>query len=449
MNLVIVGTGYVGLVSGLGFAKLGHQVACVDTDAGRIARLDLGEAPFYEPGLKERLDEMQQAGRVVFTTSLSTVLPNADIVMIAVGTPARPTGEADVGAVFSVADEIGSLLAHEVLLVVKSTVPVGTNRQVLAHVRAAMAQAGRADKAELVTIASVPEFLAEGRALADFDRPTRLVIGTDTEADRLLLDRLHEGVEAPRVFLSVESAELAKYAANALLATKISFINEIANVAERVGADVRDVVRSMSLDPRIGPHFLQPGVGYGGSCFPKDVAGLYQMAGASGYDFKLLSAVIEVNNRQRERFVKRLEEALGGLQKRAVAVWGLAFKGNTDDVRESAAIDIVQRLFARGADVTVYDPQAMDPARRHLSDRVQYAATAVDAAAGAEALLVLADWIEFRAVSWSTLKGVMLEPRVFDGRNWLADLDLPSFGFEYHGVGFSSGLPAGRQAPRA
>src|SRR3989338_5110425 len=271
MNIVIIGTGYVGLVTGLGFAKLGHQVACVDIDSAKISRLDMGEPPFFEAGLKELLMAMQEVGKIVFTTDLSPVLGSADIVMIAVWTPAQATGDVNLSSVFWAAETIGRWLNHEVLIVVKSTVPVGTNRLVLERVRNAMIQAGRGDKKDLVTVASVPEFLAEGRALEDFFHPARIVIGADDEVDRQMLDRLHDGIVAPRVFMSIESAELAKYAANAFLATKISFINEIANLAERVGADVRDIVKSIGLDPRIGPHFLRPGIGYGGSCFPKDV----------------------------------------------------------------------------------------------------------------------------------------------------------------------------------
>ena len=436
MNIVIIGTGYVGLVTGLGFAKLGHQVACVDIDSAKISRLDMGEPPFFEAGLKELLMAMQEVGKIVFTTDLSPVLGSADIVMIAVWTPAQATGDVNLSSVFGAAETIGRWLNHEVLIVVKSTVPVGTNRLVLERVRNAMVQAGRGDKKDLVTVASVPEFLAEGRALEDFFHPARIVIGADDEVDRQMLDRLHDGIVAPRVFMSIESAELAKYAANAFLATKISFINEIANLAERVGADVRDIVKSIGLDPRIGPHFLRPGIGYGGSCFPKDVSGLHQLAGNKGYHFKLLSSVIEVNNRQRELFMKRVEESLGVVKGRAIAVWGLAFKGETDDVRESAAIDIVERLFAKGAEVAVFDPQAMGTARKLLSDRITFAPTAIDAASGAEALLVLTDWPEFRDVSFETLRSVMLEPVIFDGRNLLADKRLDRLGFSYHGVGF-------------
>jgi len=435
MNIVVIGTGYVGLVSGLGYAKLGHRVVCVDRDAGKIGRLDLGEPPFFELGLYELLQEMQAAGRVVFTTDLAGVIGGAEAIMIAVGTPAKVSGEADLSAVFSVAEEIGKNLEHEAIVVIKSTVPVGTNRKVLSIVRENMKAAGRNDLAELVSVASVPEFLAEGTALRDFMKPSRVVIGTDDSVTANVLERLHEGIVAPRILTSIENAELCKYAANAFLATKISFINEIANLADRVGADVVEVVRSIGLDPRIGPHFLRPGVGYGGSCFPKDVSALQQIANHNGYDFKLLSAVIEVNNRQRELFVRRVEEVLGNLKGRTLAVWGLSYKGGTDDIRESAAIDIVQRLFARGAEIVAYDPMAAEPAKKVLPDQITFTSTAVGAVEGAGALLVLTDWPEFREVSLETVRDKMLLPNIFDGRNLLVDLHLKDLGFNYYGVG--------------
>ena len=438
MNLVMIGTGYVGLTTGVGFASLGHHVACVDIDAHKIARLDLGEVPFYEPGVQDALKQVQAKGRILFTTDLREVIGNADIVMLAVGTPPKSTGEADLTALFAVADQVGALLDHEAVIVVKSTVPVGTNKNVLARVRAAMIVAGRGELATLVNIVSVPEFLREGTAMRDFMESDRLVIGADDGIAAQTVDKLHEGIKAPRVITSIESAELIKYAANAFLATKISFINEIANLAERVGADVRDVAQAIGLDPRIGPHFLRAGIGYGGSCFPKDVSALEQLSGSNGYTFKLLSSVIEVNARQRDLFFKKLVEGMSGVKGRRIAVWGLAFKPDTDDVRESAAIDVVQRLIAHGAEVVAYDPKAIENAKKILADSVLFAPTAVDAAMGAEALVVLTEWPEFRDISFSILKDFMVEPRIFDGRNHLADLHLADLGFIYRGVGLGS-----------
>ena len=431
----MIGTGYVGLTTGLAYAKLGHHVACVDQDASKIARLDLGETPFYEPGLPELLEDMQTQGRVMFTTDLSAVIGGAEVVMIAVGTPSTSTGEADLSAVYQAAGQIGNLLDHEAVIVVKSTVPVGTNRHVLTIIKEALKKVGRTDLADLITIASVPEFLREGSAIADFLSPDRIVIGSEDDTARTTVDRLHMGINAPRVFTTLESAELIKYAANAFLATKISFINEMAQLAERTGANVVEIARGIGLDRRIGPHFLQAGIGYGGSCFPKDVSALYQLSGTKGYHFKLLSSAIEVNNRQRDLFFGKLESVMGDLRGRKIAVWGLAFKNNTDDVRASAAIDMIERLIGKGVEVVAYDPQAMESARKVLPPIVQYAPTALDAAQGAEAILVLTEWPIFRQVSFSTLLDGMIEPRIFDGRNLFTDLHLAQKGFEYYGIG--------------
>ncbi|HLD17482.1 MAG TPA: UDP-glucose/GDP-mannose dehydrogenase family protein [Patescibacteria group bacterium] len=435
MKTVIVGTGYVGLVSGLGYASIGHRVTCVDTNAARIGKLQLGEAPFYEFGLSQLLQDRQQEDRIRFTTELKDALAETDVILLAVGTPAAPTGEADLRSLFMAADQIGAYLDHEALVVVKSTVPVGTCQKVLERVRAAMEASQHTDAAETIQIASAPEFLSEGKAIEGFFHPARLVFGTDDPVARATLEHLHEGIPGPRVWTTLESSELIKYTANAFLATKIAFINEIANVCERVGADVRVVAKALGLDPRIGPAFLQAGVGYGGSCFPKDVSALYQIAGSNGYEFKVLSAVIEANNRQRDLFFKKAETVLGGWKGRAVAVWGLAFKGGTDDVRESIAIDLIQRMDARGAEVTVYDPLAMENARPFFSDRVTFAPTAVDAVSGAEILFVLTDCPEFREVSFEAVRENMLSPVIFDGRNYLCHLPLSSHGFAYYGVG--------------
>lgn len=438
MKLVIIGTGYVGLTTGVGFASLGHQVVCVDIDATKIASLDLGQVPFYEPGVQESLVQLQAEGKILFTTDLKNVITGADVIMLAVGTPPKQTGEADLSAIYAVADQIGSLLDHEVVIVVKSTVPVGTNRQILNRIRESMKLAGKEDLASLVQIVSVPEFLREGTALEDFLNGHRIVIGADDGIAAQTVDQLHEGIQAPRVITSIESAELIKYAANAFLATKISFINEMANLADRVGADIRDIAQGIGMDPRIGPHFLRAGVGYGGSCFPKDISALEQLSGSHGYVFKLLSSVIEVNVRQRDIFFKQIIESMNGVKGRRIAIWGLAFKPETDDIRESAAIDITQRLYAQGADIVAYDPKAAENARKILPDAIEFAPTAIDAAMGSEALIVLTEWPEFRDVSFSALKRKMIEPRIFDGRNHLADMPLSQMGFRYQGVGLGS-----------
>lgn len=438
MNIVIIGAGYVGLTTGLGFTKLGHRVACVDIDADKIAKLDLGEIPFYEVGLQELLVESQESGAIVFTTNLSSVVSEAQVIIFAVGTPATSTGEANLSFLFNAAEQVGHLLDHEALMVVKSTVPVGTNRQVLTKIREGLNEVGRTDLSSLIQIVSIPEFLREGTALHDFLAPDRIVVGADDPIVFSLVEDLHRGLKTVWVKTTIESAELTKYAANAMLATKIAFINEIANIAERTGADVRDVARGIGLDSRIGPHFLRAGIGYGGSCFPKDVSALHHIAGANGYDFKLLASVIETNNRQRDFFMKKIQDVLSPLKGRKIGVWGLAFKPETDDVRESAAIDLVQRLYAHGAEVVVYDPKATETAARVLPEGIAFAPTPIDAADGADALVVLTEWSEFREVSFSTLKSRMLDPLIFDGRNCLADLGLEKFGFRYIGVGLCS-----------
>ncbi len=435
MNIVIIGTGYVGLTSGIGYAKLGNRVACVDIDAEKIAKLDLGHVPFYEIGMTEALHQEQELGSIVFTTDLSAVLGEAEVILLAVGTPSTSTGEANLSFLFQAAKEIGKYLDHEVVIVTKSTVPVGTNRRVLATIQESMNVSGRSDLTSLIQIASVPEFLREGSALKDFMEPERIVVGAEDEVVFAVVEAMHYGIKTTWVKTSIETAELTKYAANAMLATKISFINEIANIAERTGANVRDIAYAIGLDSRIGPHFLQAGIGYGGSCFPKDVSALHQIAGANGYDFKLLAAVIEVNNRQRDLFVKKIQEVLGNLKGRRLAVWGLAFKSGTDDVRESASLEIVRRLYALGADLCAFDPKAEVSARRMLPEGISFASTAIDAAEGADALVVLTEWPEFRDVSFPTLKARMIDPIIFDGRNHLADLSLSKFGFRYYGVG--------------
>lgn len=431
----MIGTGYVGLTTGLGFAGLGHRVACVDIDTAKIAKLDRGEPTFYEPDLVEQLRHLQDQGQIVFTTELESVIGNADVLVLAVDTPPAINGSADLSSVRAVASEIGRTLDHEVLIMTKSTVPVGTNRLILEMIKEQLVQDGKTDLAGLIHIASVPEFLREGNALADFLSPDRIIIGADDEVVFATVEQMHAGIKSVFVRTTIESAELIKVCSNAFLATKISFINEIANIAEGTGADVREIARGIGLDKRIGPLFLRAGIGFGGSCFPKDVSALKSYAGVHGYEFKLLQAVIEVNNRQRELFLKKICTRLRFIKGRKLAVWGLSFKENTDDIRDSAAIEIVQRLVGLGAEVSVYDPKAMENAKRILPDCVSYHQTAIDAAVGAEALVVLTQWPEFRTVSFETLNSTMLDSIIFDGRNLLADLDLPSLGFTYIGVG--------------
>jgi len=435
MNIVIIGTGYVGLTSALGYTKLGHTVFCVDVLPEKIAELNAGRVPFFEEGLEDALREAMEKNTITFTTDLDAALPSAELVMFAVGTPPTETGEANLSYLFQAAEQVGELLDHEALLVIKSTVPVGTNKRVREIVRTAMKQKDDAQLAESIHIVSLPEFLREGTAFRDFLFPERIVVGADDSASSARIEKLHHGIETTWVRVSLETAELTKYAANAMLATKISFINEIANIAERVGADVKDIAHAIGLDSRIGPHFLNAGIGYGGSCFPKDVSALQQIAGSHGYDFKLLSAVIEVNNHQRDLFFEKIQAQLQGLKEKRLAVWGLAFKPGTDDIRMSASIDLVQRLSEAGAEVIVFDPQAMDASKKVLPDRVQFADTALAAAEGADALILLTEWPEFLQVDFGELKKMLKHPIIFDGRNFFPRQQIESHGFTYVGVG--------------
>lgn len=408
MKIVVVGTGYVGLAC-VGFVSLGHEVVGVDTDAGKIERIKAGEMPINEPGLADLVVKGMRDGKLSFTSDLASALKQADICFICVGTPALPDGRADLQYVEAAVASVNAQKDPSTIVVVKSTVPVGTCKR--------------------LHTASNPEFLREGSAMKDFLHPDRIVIGADDDASREMLSKLYAPLDCPKLVMTTASSELTKYAANGLLATKISFINEIANICDATGADVRDVAKAIGLDPRIGPHFLNAGLGYGGSCFPKDTRALHQIAGSHDHDFKLLEAVIEANNHQRARFV----EKIGSVQGLKVAVWGLAFKAGTDDVRESAAIDIVEQLLAQGATIAVFDPAAMETARTKLGDRVRYASSAIDALAGVDALVVLTEWPEFKETA--ARSDVTLPKKIFDGRNLLADMDYASRGISYVGVG--------------
>ena len=441
MDVTIIGTGYVGLVTGVCLASLGNKVVCFDIDRDKISKLKEGRVPFFEPGLQDLVKEGMAKGNLRFTVELSDALQDASFVFLCVGTPPTEIGSADLSFIEEAVRQIGLTLDHDIYLVTKSTVPVGTNRRLLSLVSEALEEVGRDPRQIHVTMLSNPEFLREGSAVDDFMKPDRILVGADERWGADILLRMYAPFECPKVIMRLESAELAKYAANAFLAAKISFINEIAEIAEKTGADIREVAEAIGLDPRIGSKFLKAGIGYGGSCFPKDTRALYQIAGSAGLDFHLLSAVIEVNNRQRDRFVARIRETLGDLTGKKIGIWGLAFKANTDDVRESSAIDIVRRLFAEGADITAYDPQGMESARKMLGDTIQYASDPLSAAAGADALCVLTEWPLFRSVNGVKLAEVMRGTHVFDGRNVLADLRMETYGLTYHGIGLCKNLP--------
>ena len=425
----VVGTGYVGLVSAVCFAHLGHRVVCMDVDAGKIERLRRGEVPIYEPGLDKLVDD--NAARLSFTTSYDELLEACEILFIAVDTPPSPSGDADLSRVQFATSEIARRGGRR-LLVMKSTVPVGTGEKVMADLEAL----GARD----ITYASNPEFLREGAAIQDFLEPDRIVIGASSQEDGDAVEALYRGIDTDVVRTSVPTAEMIKYASNAFLATKISFINEIANVCEQVGADVRTVARGMGLDHRIGPHFLQPGIGYGGSCFPKDVQALKQLAGNSGYHFQLLNAVIEVNALQKRRVVGKLKQHLGGLRGKTVALLGLTFKPQTDDLREAASIVLAGRLIHEGMTVRAYDP--MIAAGAHpLFPGVTITGDPLEAVEGADAAVLVTEWPEFTRLDWAAAAAVMARPLLVDGRNFVDPVAAAAAGLEYEGIGLGDAAP--------
>jgi len=435
MNVCVVGTGYVGLVTGACFAEFGVQVVCADKDQAKIDALLRGEMPIYEPGLAELVERNLRAGRLSFTTSTADAVRASLVVFIAVSTPPRPDGSTDLTAVEAVSREIGRVLDGYKVIVTKSTVPVGTSLRVRNWI------AEELDAANLsvrFSVASNPEFLREGAAIGDFQRPDRVVIGTEDEQAVAILKDLYRPLylnETPVVLTDVPTAELSKYAANALLATKISFINEIANLCERVGADVQAVARAVGLDRRIGSKFLHAGPGYGGSCFPKDTRSVAHFAREQGEKLDVVEAVIRVNQRQRERMIEKIVDALGGdVQGKAVGVLGLSFKPETDDVRDAPAIDIIQGLLERGASVRAYDPQAMGTAKPLLPD-IQLCDDAYDVCEGADALVIITEWNQFRMLDLSRVKSLLRTPVIVDLRNVYKPEPVRAAGFTYVGVG--------------
>jgi len=420
--IAVIGTGYVGLVTAAGFAELGSEVWCVDIDADKIARLNRGEVPIYEPGLAESIAANRQ--RLHFGTELGPALEHARLLFVAVGTPPTYSGDADLSAVHAVVDAMPASDRHA--LVMKSTVPVGTGDAI----KRIFAQRGK----DGFRYVSCPEFLKEGSALEDFRHPDRVVVGDEGDWAGDAVVELYRPLDAPLVRTDVRSAEMIKLASNAFLATKISFINEIANVCDETGADVLEVARGMGLDARIGPQFLRPGIGYGGSCFPKDVSALKQLAGNSGYHFQLLNAVIEVNELQKRRVIGKLHKHLGTLVGKTVALLGVAFKPNTDDMREASSLVLAARLQADGAIVRAYDPIAEAEARR-LMPGVDFADSALDALAGADAAVLVTEWPEFAALDWEAAARLMRGRLVIDGRNFLDPAELARAGFGYEGIG--------------
>lgn len=436
MNIAIVGTGYVGLVTGTCFAEMGVDVTCVDVDAAKIEALRQGHIPIYEPGLEEMVLRNVEAGRLHFTTELTSCLQDVEVVFSAVGTPPDEDGAADLRYVLEVARTFGQHINRYTILVTKSTVPVGTAQRVKEVIQEELARRGVAVPFD---VASNPEFLKEGAAIRDFMSPDRVVIGTESPRVEKIMSRLYKPFLLQReriIFTDIASAEMIKYASNAMLATRISFMNDIANLCELVGADVNMVRRGIGSDTRIGRKFLYPGCGYGGSCFPKDVKALIQTAQRAGYPMEVLQAVDRVNERQKGiLFEKLLHHFDGDLEGRVVALWGLSFKPETDDMREAPALVLIERLLEAGCHVQVYDPIAMDEARRRLSDRVSYCRDMYEAAVDADALMLVTEWKEFRLPSFNVLKRTMRTPLILDGRNIYDKEQLQEQGFVYYKIG--------------
>jgi UDPglucose 6-dehydrogenase len=439
MRIAMIGTGYVGLVSGACFSEFGVTVTCVDKDEGKIAQLRQGKIPIYEPGLDQIVESNVRAGRLTFTTDLAGAVAGADAVFIAVGTPSRRgDGHADLSYVFAAAEEIARALSGYAVVVTKSTVPVGTGRRVAEVIRKIRPEAE-------FDVVSNPEFLREGSAIQDFMRPDRVVIGTESDRAKEIMRELYRPlylIETPLIFTTVETAELTKYAANSFLATKISFINEIADLCEAVGADVQDVAKGIGLDGRIGRKFLHAGPGYGGSCFPKDCLALVRTAQEAGAPMSLVETTVAVNNKRKERMAARIVRACGGtVEGKTIAVLGLTFKPNTDDMRESASLTIIPALVKAGAKVRAFDPEGMNEARKLLAD-VVFCNGAYDAMDGADALVILTEWNEFRALDLKRVRSLLRSPTIIDLRNIYKPADMAEAGFFYFSIGRRSVEPA-------
>lgn len=431
MHIAVIGSGYVGLVTGACFAEFGVDVTCVDVDAEKIARLSSGETTIYEPGLDQLVQKNLQAGRLRFTTNVATASDQALVIFLAVGTPPAADGSADLTYVENAARTIAQHMDSYKVLATKSTVPVGTGKRLATLIRK------HQRKAVEFSVVSNPEFLREGAAISDFMRPDRVVIGSSDEQGIAIMRDLYRPlylIETPFVITSLEGAELIKYAANAFLATKISFINEIANLCEKVGCDVHEVARAIGMDRRIGSKFLHPGPGFGGSCFPKDTSALSVIGKQFSSPTRIVDAVIEVNHQQRLAMVPKIENLAGGLAGKRIAVLGLAFKPETDDMRDAPSVEIIRGLVERGAKVSAYDPVAQKEAEKLLPE-IEYAADEYAAAEGADVLVFMTEWNQFRALDMDRIRGLMRVPRIADLRNIYEPADMREMGFQYAGVG--------------
>ncbi len=431
MHIAVIGTGYVGLVTGACFAEFGVDVTCVDVDVEKVDKLNNGIIPIYEPGLDKIVKKNSAAGRLHFTTSITEAVENSQVVFLAVGTPPKEDGSPDMSYYRQAAKDVAGAMNGYKVLVTKSTVPVGTGKWLREFVT---------ENLKFQTefgVASNPEFLREGAAIEDFMRPDRVVIGSNESRAIDVMKELYRPlylIETPIVITSLEAAELIKYAANAFLATKITFINEVANLCDAIGCDVHDVARGMGMDNRIGRKFLHPGPGYGGSCFPKDTRALTTVADAFGVETRIVDAVIEANDRQRDAMIPKIEKLVGDLPGKKIGVLGLSFKPETDDMRESPAIEIIHEMIKRGASVTAYDPVAMDEARHYISG-ITYADDEYSAIDGADALVIITEWNQFRALDMEKVKSLLNQPKIADLRNIYEPADMREMGFEYVGVG--------------
>lgn len=431
MHIAVIGTGYVGLVTGACFAEFGVDVTCVDVDVNKIEKLKQGIIPIYEPGLDQIVEKNQKAGRLHFTTEIGSAVGRAEVVFLAVGTPPKPDGSPDMSYYQQAAKDVAEAMDGYKVLVTKSTVPIGTGEWLRNFVTENLKSPTE------FGVASNPEFLREGAAIDDFMRPDRVVIGSNEDRAIEVMKELYRPlylIETPIVITSLEAAELIKYAANAFLATKITFINEVANLCDAIGCDVHDVARGMGMDNRIGRKFLHPGPGYGGSCFPKDTRALTTVADQFGVETRIVDAVIEANERQRDAMLAKVEKLVGDLAGKKLAVLGLSFKPETDDMRESPAADIINAVRSKGAEVKAFDPVAMDEAK-HCIEGIEFATDEYDAIEGADALIIVTEWNQFRALDMQRIKKLLKQPKIADLRNIYEPSDMREMGFEYVGVG--------------
>jgi len=436
MKIIIVGTGYVGLVTGTCFAEVGIDVTCVDIDERKIKMLEEGKVPIYEPGLNAMLERNIAKGKLKFTTNLEKVLDDAEVVFIAVGTPSEEDGSADLKYVLEVAKTVGRNMKNYMLVVTKSTVPVGTAKKVRETIEVELKNRNLNINFD---VASNPEFLKEGDAILDFMKPDRIVIGVESEKAEEIMSKLYKPFTLnghPVIFMDVSSAEMTKYAANSMLATRISFMNDIANLCEIIGADVNKVRKGIGSDSRIGNKFLYPGVGYGGSCFPKDVKALIKTAQENGYPLRILKSVEDVNEDQKSvLFNKVMKHFNGDIKGKTIALWGLSFKPNTDDMREAPSIVLIEKFNNEGCKIKAYDPAAMKEAYRRIGDTIEYAKDSYDALLDADCLVLVTEWNEFRFPNWNVVKNLLKNPLVFDGRNIYDKEELVNKGFLYFGIG--------------